>query len=74
MVWFCYDTKATDKEPAVLRVIFEFLADDSGATAVEYGLIAALVAVAAGGVISVLGQIVELVYNFVLSGVLSAAS
>ena len=51
-----------------------FVRDESGATAVEYGLIAALVSAAAGGVVAHLGEIVQLVYEFVLGGVTSAAS
>jgi pilus assembly protein Flp/PilA len=55
-----------------MRVIRRFIRDEGGATAVEYGLIAALVSVAAGGLVMVLGDIVQLIYEFVLSGVLSS--
>ncbi len=36
-------------------IISKFLRDDSGATAIEYGLIAALIAVAIIGTVSALG-------------------
>lgn len=51
-----------------------FLVDESGATALEYGLIVALISVATGGVVMQLGAIVELLYQYVLSGVESSAS
>jgi Flp/Fap pilin component len=36
------DPKAKSKQEAVLkRILFSFLSDESGATAIEYGLIAA---------------------------------
>jgi pilus assembly protein Flp/PilA len=51
-----------------------FIEDERGATAVEYGLLAALVSLAAGGVVMQLGNIVRLIYEFVLGGVSSAAT
>lgn len=51
-----------------------FLVDESGATALEYGLIVALISVATGGVVMQLGAIVELLYQYVLSGVESSTS
>jgi pilus assembly protein Flp/PilA len=56
-----------------MDIIRGFVMDESGATAVEYGLVAALVSVAAGGVVMILGDIVQLIYEYVLSGVTSAA-
>lgn len=38
-----------------MRVFLEFLEDESGATAIEYGLIAALVSVAAIGALQAMG-------------------
>lgn len=38
------------------KLLFKFARDDSGATAIEYGLIAALVVVAVIGGISAVGQ------------------
>lgn len=52
----------------------KFLADESGATALEYGLIVALVSIAAGGVVMQLGNIAQLLYNYVASGVQSTVS
>ncbi len=56
-----------------MNIIRRFVMDEGGATAVEYGLIAALVSIAAGGMVMNLGNIVQLVYEYVLSGVPSAA-
>ncbi len=71
----CFSWNATDEEcAAVTAVIHDFIADESGATAVEYGLLAALVSIAAGGVVALLGDIALLLYEFVLSGVVDAAS
>ncbi len=39
----------------MIKTIRELLSDESGATAIEYGLIAALIAVAAVGAMSALG-------------------
>jgi pilus assembly protein Flp/PilA len=40
-----------------------FVADESGATAIEYGLIAALISVAIIGAITLLGTELSLVFN-----------
>jgi pilus assembly protein Flp/PilA len=42
--------------------IARFLRDQSGATAIEYGLIAALIAVALIGTIAILGNNLQLLY------------
>lgn len=42
-----------------------FVKDDSGATAIEYGLIAALVSVAIIGILSTLGNNLELTFQSV---------
>ena len=55
-------------------IIRGFIRDERGATAVEYGLLAALVSLAAGGVVMNLGDIVRLIYEYVLGGVTSAAT
>jgi Flp pilus assembly pilin Flp len=55
-------------------IIRGFIKDERGATAVEYGLLVALVSVATGGVVMNLGDIVQLVYEYVLGGVTSAAT
>ena len=58
----------------VTNTLQRFLVDETGATALEYGLIVALVSIAAGGVVMQLGNIAQLLYEFVVSGVQSAAS
>ena len=59
---------------AVTALIRRFIRDERGATAVEYGLLAALVSVAAGSVVAILGDIVQLVYQYILSGVTTASA
>ena len=56
------------------RIIRGFIRDERGATAVEYGLLAALISVGVGGVVMNLGAIVQLVYEYVLGNVTSAAT
>ena len=51
----------------------KFLRDESGATAVEYGLIVALVSFAAIGAYGTLGNAMETMYGRVESVVLNAA-
>lgn len=58
----------------MIELIRRFIRDERGATAVEYGLLAALVSLAAGGVVAILGDIVQLVYQFVLNNVAAAAA
>ena len=45
----------------------QFLRDDSGATAIEYGLIAALVSVAAIGALTALGGSLNDIFTFIRS-------
>jgi pilus assembly protein Flp/PilA len=59
---------------AVIALMRRFIRDERGATAVEYGLLAALVSLAAGGVVAILGDIVQLVYQYVLDGVVDAST
>jgi len=59
---------------AVMELIRRFIKDERGATAVEYGLLAALVSVAAGIVVAYLGDIAQLLYQFILNNVTTAAS
>jgi pilus assembly protein Flp/PilA len=46
----------TQKETASMNPLRKLLKDESGATAIEYGLIAALVSVAIIGILGTLGQ------------------
>ncbi len=43
----------------MIRTVIEFLADESGATAIEYATIAALVSVGVVGAFDILGQAVD---------------
>ncbi len=56
----------------MIELIRRFIRDQRGATAVEYGLLAALVSLAAGGVVAILGNIVQLIYQFVVNNVVAA--
>jgi len=54
--------------------IRQFLRDDSGATAIEYGLIAALVSVAAIGALGSLGGSLSQIFSFISSTLASAGA
>ncbi len=56
----------------MLRTAGEFLADESGATAIEYGLIAALVALAAMAGLEALGDSLIAVFERVSSALENA--
>lgn len=51
-----------------------FVKSEKGATAIEYGLIAALVSVAAITALSAMGDSLEQIFNFVSTTLSSAAS
>ncbi len=51
----------------MLKVIRTFAMDESGATAIEYGLIAALVSVAAIGALTAMGTSLSTMFNTVAS-------
>lgn len=53
-------------------LLHRFLADEAGATAIEYGLIAALVSVAAIGALQAVGTSVAAVFSMVSSTLSSA--
>jgi pilus assembly protein Flp/PilA len=50
-----------------------FVRDEDGATAIEYGLIAALVSVAAIGALTAMGNSLSTMFNMVSSSLSSAA-
>ena len=50
-----------------------FIKDEDGATAIEYGLIAALVSVAAIGALTAMGNSLSTMFNTVSSSLSSAA-
>lgn len=49
----------------MFTTIKSFINDESGATAIEYGLIAALISVAAIGALTTLGEELETMFGFV---------
>jgi pilus assembly protein Flp/PilA len=59
---------------AMTTLIRRFIRDERGATAVEYGLLAALVSLAAGSVVAILGDIVQLVYQYLVDNVVAASA
>ena len=54
-----------------MKTLVSFLKDESGATAIEYGLIAALISVAAILAMTTLGQQLQTTYNNVASGLVN---
>ncbi|MCB1417341.1 MAG: Flp family type IVb pilin [Brucellaceae bacterium] len=50
-----------------MKLVARFMKDESGATAIEYGLIAALIAVAIIGAVGALGNKVSDTFNTVAS-------
>ncbi|HZF35051.1 MAG TPA: Flp family type IVb pilin [Candidatus Angelobacter sp.] len=58
----------------MITLIRRFIRDETGATAVEYGLLAALVSLAAGSVVAMLGNIVQAIYQYLVSNVVSASA
>jgi len=57
----------TQVEEIVMTAIRQFLRDEAGATAIEYGLIAALVSVAGIGALTALGGSLSGIFSFVSS-------
>ena len=58
----------------MFNLISRFLKDDSGATAIEYALIAALVSVAAVGALTVMGQTLNTMFGAAASALSTAVS
>jgi pilus assembly protein Flp/PilA len=54
--------------------VARFLRDDDGATAIEYALIAAMVAIVAIGSLQFLGDTMSSKYNYITSSVTGAGS
>lgn len=54
--------------------ICRFLADDSGATVIEYGLVAALVSVSAITALQIMGESLRTIFEFVTTAATSAAA
>ena len=57
----------------MIRNFIRFAKDEDGATAIEYGLIAALVSVAAIGALTAMGNSLSTTFNSVSSAMSSAA-
>jgi pilus assembly protein Flp/PilA len=58
----------------MIRNILRFAKDEDGATAIEYGLIAALVSVAAIGALTAMGSSLSAMFNTVSSALSGAAA
>jgi pilus assembly protein Flp/PilA len=58
----------------MIKTIKTFIRDESGATAIEYGLIAALVAVAIIGALTVLGQELTNIFQYVADTLASVSA
>ena len=58
----------------MITTLARFVKDENGATAIEYGLIAALVSVAAIGALTALGGSLSNIFTFVSSAVSTASS
>jgi len=59
----------TAQEIEVQKLIEQFLGDESGATAIEYGLIAALIAVVIIGAVSAVGTNLAGTFNNIANNV-----
>ncbi len=58
----------------MITTLAQFVTDENGATAIEYGLIAALVSVAAIGALTALGGSLQNLFQTVSSAVSTASS
>jgi pilus assembly protein Flp/PilA len=58
-------TPMTEKGLQLTKLLKKFVADESGATAIEYGLIAALIALALVSALSLLGPKIGNTFNSV---------
>ena len=66
------DSNTTRPHADLLRKVCEVLDDTSGVTAIEYGLLAALIAIACIGAITATGDQLEAMYEY-WSSVVAAA-
>ncbi len=58
----------------MLTIVIRFARDEDGATAIEYGLIAALVSVAAIGALTAMGDSLSTMFNTVSTALSTAVS
>lgn len=64
--------RSLEKENAMTKFITKFVNDESGATAIEYGLIAALIAVVIISAVTLLGTTIRDKFTAVTDGMLAA--
>ena len=57
-----------------MKTVIKFLKNESGATAVEYGLIASLISVAILTALNDFGDTTENMYNFIETSIVDAGS
>jgi pilus assembly protein Flp/PilA len=57
----------------ITSAVKAFVADENGVTAIEYGLIAALIGVAMAGAAATLGDKIESAFNYVTSAIVLPA-
>jgi pilus assembly protein Flp/PilA len=67
-------TKQTNGVNSMIAKMIAFVRDEDGATAIEYGLIAALVSVAAIGALTAMGSSLSTMFNTVSSALSGAAA
>ena len=60
---------ANERKNRMSKFIKQFIADESGATAIEYGLIAALIAVVIISAVTALGGQLETTFTSVKNGI-----
>jgi len=70
----CFLSAAYTGEVAMLKTLKTFTKDESGATAIEYGLIAALVAVGLIGALTALGNSLSSIFMHVSTTLNSASA
>jgi pilus assembly protein Flp/PilA len=58
----------SSKESPMTKFVSKFMSDESGATAIEYGLIAALIAVVIISAVTALGTTIKTKFNDVVTG------
>ena len=56
------------------KIIGQFLRDERGATAVEYGLIAGILCIGVAGFVQPMSEVIVLMYTMAVDGVTAAAS
>lgn len=60
-----YVMQATNKRSSIMKTLTKLFKDESGATAIEYGLIAALISIAAIAAMTLIGDELDNTFNSV---------